>query len=404
MTRSGPTDTTLPAARADVRWLVAGETVCREGDAPGPMYLVCAGSVRVYRNDPAAPDSPIELARLGPGSVIGEIAPILNQPRNATVEAAEDTQILELPMHKLGTLTKRQAPLLRVVAYALRERAGLDPDQLVELAARVGIDLSAEPLELDQPVVRPRKLPAPEHDRAAIYPKEVICPACGTTFSALVFRTHKEQPSGRATDFHQSYRTPNKPYDYEIWVCPNDLYAALAADFTTLTPTQGAAVDATVEQVVANELGGVRPDFNVDRTLTLRDQALRLALAQYRMRDASPLRLAALLHRLAWCARERGDDAATEQQFLTLALAEYRRGYDATDGSNPQEELRLQYLCGELCLRLGDVSGALTWFAQALRHTDLKKYPKWDRMLRDQWVVARGAKSTTLSQTEMLPD
>jgi uncharacterized protein (DUF2225 family) len=394
MKRSGSTAATTTPARADVRWLVAGQTVCQEGDAPGPMFLVCSGSVRVYRHDPTAPDSPIELARLGPGSVIGEIAAILNQPRNATVEATEATQILELPMHQLGTLTKRQAPLLRVVAHALQDRAGLSPEQLVELAARVGIDLPGQPLELAAPTVRAQKLPVPEHDQTILYPKEVVCPACGTTFSSLIFRTHKEQPNGRASDFHQRYRTPLKPYDYEIWVCPNDLFAALPVDFVALTEPQAAALEDTVAQVILNEMGGVRPEFNVDRTLALRELSLRLALAQYRMRGASPLRLAALLHRLAWCARERGDDTATEQHFLALALSEYKLGYELMGLGNAHEELRVQFLCGELSLRLGDVPGALTWFAQALRHTDLKQFPKWDHMLRDQWVVAREAAST----------
>jgi uncharacterized protein (DUF2225 family) len=403
MTLTGSTTTPTPS-RADVRWLVAGETVCQEGDPPGPLYLVCKGAVRVYRHDPAAPESPIELAQLGPGSVIGEIASILNQPRNATVEATEPTQILEVPVDRLGTMTRRQAPLLRVVAHALRERAGVSPEQLVELAAKIGVDLNAAPPVVDEPRTPAQQLPPPEHDGAILYPKEMTCPACYSTFSALIFRTHKEQPTERASDFHQSYRTVLKPYDYEIWVCPVDLYAALPADFLTLTAAQSTAIDDTVAQVVENEWGGVRPDFNVDRTLALREQALQLALAQYRMRDASPVRLAALLHRLAWCARERGNDAAIERHFLGLALAEYKTGYESTGVGSPQEELRLQFLCGEISLRIGDVSGALTWFAQALRHPELKKYPKWEHMLRDQWVVAREAGSTTQRPSEMPTD
>jgi len=355
------------------------------------MYVVCAGAVRVYRRDPEAPERTIELAKLGPGSVIGELAPLLNKPRSATVEAVEATQILEVPAGELGSLAKRQTPLLRVIAHALRERAGLSPAQITELAARVGLDLPVDTLAAAEPAETRRPLPVPEHDRSVVYPKEVTCPACSTVFSALIFRPHKDQPAERRTDFHQVYRTQN-PYDYEIWVCPTDLYAAMPVEFSALTDAQKAAVPRIVEQVVTAEWQGERPDFNVDRSLAMREKSLQLALAMYRMRGASPLRLAAVLHRLAWCARESGD-AEREKEYMALALSCYQRGYEETNLGGAKEELRVQYLCGELSLRLGEVADALNWFAQARRHADLKQYPKWDQMLRDQWVLAREAAS-----------
>ncbi len=375
----------------DLRWLVAGQVLCREGDAPGPLYVVCAGAVRVYRRDPEAPEGTIELAKLGPGSVIGELAPLLNKPRSATVEAVEATQILEVPARELGSLARRQTPLLRVIAHALSERAGLSPVQITELASRIGLDLPVDALAAAEQAASKRQLPVPEHDRAAVYPKEVTCPVCGTTFSALIFRPHKDQPAERSTDFHHIYRTQN-PYDYEIWVCPTDLNAAMPAEFSALTDAQKEAVPRVVEQVVMTEWQGERPDFNADRSLAMREKSLQLALALYRMRGASPLRLAAVLHRLAWCAREKGD-AEREHEYMALALSCYQRGYEETDLGGAKEELRVQYLCGELSLRLGEVADALNWFAQARRHADLKQYPKWEQMLRDQWVLAREAAS-----------
>jgi uncharacterized protein (DUF2225 family) len=175
-------------------------------------------------------------------------------------------------------------------------------------------------------------------------------------------------------------------------VCPTDLYAAMPAEFSALTDAQKAAVPQIVEQVVMTEWGGERPDFNVDRSLELREKALQLALAIYRMRGASPLRLAAVLHRLAWCARESGD-TEREKEYMALALGCYQRGYEETNLGGAKEELRVQYLCGELSLRLGEIGDALNWFAQARRHADLKQFPKWEQMLRDQWVLAREAAS-----------
>jgi hypothetical protein len=91
---------------------------------------------------------------------------------------------------------------------------------------------------------------------------------------------------------------------------------------------------------------------------------------------------------MAWCARERGDQA-TERRWLTEALAAYRAAYEEADLGSGKAELRVQYLCGELALRLGDQATAIDWFARALRHPELKEFPVWERMLRDQWAMAR---------------
>src|SRR5204862_5849373 len=97
--------------------------------------------------------------------------------------------------------------------------------------------------------------------------------------------------------------------------------------------------------------------------------------------------IAAVLHRLAWCARERGDQA-TEQQYLAEALAAYSHGYEEMHG-NAKEELRVQYLCGEVELRLGQTAEALRWCGQALRHAEIKANAKWEQLLKEQWALAR---------------
>ncbi|HTD77370.1 MAG TPA: DUF2225 domain-containing protein, partial [Chloroflexota bacterium] len=171
------------------------------------------------------------------------------------------------------------------------------------------------------------------------------------------------------------------------WVCPNDLYAALPADFGELSDIQRMKVAEVVDGVTAG-WGGERPDFNADRSLRLREQGLQLALAIYRMREAPPSRVAAILHRLAWCAREQSD-TEIEQQWLSQAVEAYSTAYAESDLDGTRDELRVLYLCGELSARLGDTPAALRWFEEALRHPALKDHPNWERMLRDQWAQAR---------------
>jgi uncharacterized protein len=370
-----------------VRTFVEGQVLCREGDPAGPVYVICSGSVRAYRRSMTMPGSIQELAQLGPGDVVGEMAHILGQSRSATVQALEVTQVLEVPPALLGTLLRRHDPLLRVLTLALKDRTGLAESEIEDMAMRVGIQLPRELFANDLPIGPRASLPVPPYDPSVVYPKELECPSCGTRFSTLVIHVRKDQPVERTSDFHQRYLTPFNPYDYELWVCPHDLFAALPADFDQLSEVQRSRVAEVVEDVVTG-WGGVQPDFNRERTLRLRQQGLQLALAIYRMREAAPARIAAILHRLAWCAREQSD-FETERVWLSRALEAYATAHHESDLDGVKDELRIQYLCGELSRRLGDRAGAMRWFGDALRHPQLKEHPNWERMLREQLSETR---------------
>jgi CRP-like cAMP-binding protein/uncharacterized protein (DUF2225 family) len=377
-----------PASPFTLRRLVTGQVLIREGDPSGAVYVVRTGRMRVYRQDLTVANGVVDVASLGAGEVIGELGAMLGRLRSATVQALEPTEVLEIPPDHLSSLVRQHQPLLRVIATALRERTGLSDAEISDLTAKLGPPA---------PAGRPTKPPAqvqvtqspfvPLHDSAVAYPKTVDCPSCGSRFSALTVHARKDQPAGRESDFHNTYSSAHNPYDYEVWVCPNDLYAALPVDFPGLGDKHRLQVASAVEEVVAG-WGDLLPEFNADRTLDLRQRALELALALYKIREMPDLRLAAITHRLAWCARERGDHDA-EQAWLGRAREHYSIAYSDADLGGAQEELRIQYLCGELSLRLGDLNGAVTWFSQALRHPALKEHSNWERMLRERSAVAR---------------
>jgi uncharacterized protein (DUF2225 family) len=209
-----------------------------------------------------------------------------------------------------------------------------------------------------------------------------------------VVHPQQDRPAQRLADFHQLYKTPFNPYDYEIWVCPNDLYAAFPSDFATISELQRPRVPEVIAATVAT-WGGEWPNFNVDRNLELREKSLHLALALYRMRHASHLRMAATLHRLAWCARERSDEEA-ERSWLSQALQAYSMAYNQFDDDeqSPKTVLRVAYLCSELNAVLGDVRAAVRWASEGLRHPRIKEHPHWERMLREQWAKVRAAAET----------
>jgi HlyB family type I secretion system ABC transporter len=115
------------------------DVVIREGDAPGPMYLVDEGRLHTFVvKDGTAED--IEYLRKG--DVFGEGSILLDAPRAATVEALTACRLLALPRERARALLD-EIPAFRA---RLEERAGrLD----FRRVARVPLDFAEELLPAD---------------------------------------------------------------------------------------------------------------------------------------------------------------------------------------------------------------------------------------------------------------
>ncbi|MDH4248152.1 MAG: cyclic nucleotide-binding domain-containing protein [Deltaproteobacteria bacterium] len=70
--------------------VVAGTTLFQQGDPPDGLYLVESGLVRISARLPG--DEQVELARLGPGELIGEVSLVDHSLRTATAEVLESLQ------------------------------------------------------------------------------------------------------------------------------------------------------------------------------------------------------------------------------------------------------------------------------------------------------------------------
>jgi CRP-like cAMP-binding protein len=75
--------------------LLAGTTLFHEGDRGDRFYVVVDGCVRVTRNGR-------KVADLGSGKGFGELALLLDGPRNATVTATDDTELLAFHRRDFG--------------------------------------------------------------------------------------------------------------------------------------------------------------------------------------------------------------------------------------------------------------------------------------------------------------
>lgn len=79
----------------------AGKAIIKEGTKGSSVYILTRGSVKVYAT---VTGKRVDLAVLQPSDFFGEIAYLTGQPRTATVEAAEESDVLEMAEEDLNEL------------------------------------------------------------------------------------------------------------------------------------------------------------------------------------------------------------------------------------------------------------------------------------------------------------
>lgn len=121
-----------------------GEVLFREGDPGDALYVIVEGEVAVLAEGPPR----VEMARLGAGSFMGEVALMTDQPRSATVQAVEDAELLRIDRKTLSNVLSTHGEVLAAVLRFVRDRLvdrwtrtsplfrPFDDQQRLELAAR----------------------------------------------------------------------------------------------------------------------------------------------------------------------------------------------------------------------------------------------------------------------------
>jgi len=81
-----------------IRKVPGGEVLFKEGEASESMFVVKKGRLTVFKSKG---NSEIELAVVGAGQMIGEMAFFDRKPRSAGVKAITDAEVIELPFRNL---------------------------------------------------------------------------------------------------------------------------------------------------------------------------------------------------------------------------------------------------------------------------------------------------------------
>jgi CRP-like cAMP-binding protein len=94
------------------------EVLFHEGDPGDALYVIVEGEVSVSAEGPPR----VEMARLGAGSFIGEVALMTDQPRSATVTATQDAELLRIDRKTLSTVLSEHGEILSAVLRFVRDR------------------------------------------------------------------------------------------------------------------------------------------------------------------------------------------------------------------------------------------------------------------------------------------
>ena len=96
-----------------------GEALIQEGDTSREAFFIHSGQVGVYKH---LPEGEKQLVTLEAGSLLGEMAYLLNETRTASVRAETEVTALVLPPAMLEELMRYSAPLSRRIISALAQR------------------------------------------------------------------------------------------------------------------------------------------------------------------------------------------------------------------------------------------------------------------------------------------
>jgi ATP-binding cassette subfamily B protein len=145
-----------------------GQTLIKQGDPPGPMFLIQEGRLRVSQTTERGAKA---LAYLREGDVAGEVSLLKEQPRNATIEALTDCKALALSIKAFHRLEERW-PEFR---HAVEERVATYD---YEHEARLPLDFAREILPTQAPETVPgaMEVSAEEAEERAAPQVEEVAP------------------------------------------------------------------------------------------------------------------------------------------------------------------------------------------------------------------------------------
>lgn len=103
------------SARVTPATVPAGKVLVREGELGRNFFVVVCGEAEVSRNG-------VSVAKVGPGAYFGELALLDPAPRNATVTAITDMEILKLAEKDFNAVLLESPVVTRKILRGMAQR------------------------------------------------------------------------------------------------------------------------------------------------------------------------------------------------------------------------------------------------------------------------------------------
>jgi CRP/FNR family cyclic AMP-dependent transcriptional regulator len=116
----------LPSAYS-LKFLSEGENLFLEGDKAESVYILKTGKLKAYKGPTA---KTIVLGEILPGEFVGEMSYINHEDRSATVQAINDSQLIEIPISAIDATLFSKPAWAQSLVRTLSKRLKLSNDKL----------------------------------------------------------------------------------------------------------------------------------------------------------------------------------------------------------------------------------------------------------------------------------
>ncbi len=113
-----------------IKHLQKGDLLLQEGDQSSAMYWVQSGSLRLFKKKGGGF---IELGVIHKGELVGEMSFLDNEPRSASVEALDKSDVIEIPRGKFEELMQSQPNWLNSLVQTMVKRLRTTNNRLREI-------------------------------------------------------------------------------------------------------------------------------------------------------------------------------------------------------------------------------------------------------------------------------
>ena len=151
-------DVALAELSAELQWfaLPGGSSLFEQGDTSDALYVLKSGSVGAFRNDDNGNAQLVGV--VAAGETVGEVGMIVDMPRNASVRALRDSELLRLSRDDFDKLVNHHPrAMLAMARLAVRRLSSRDEDASMTaprtfavLRHNAGVDVHAFASELER--------------------------------------------------------------------------------------------------------------------------------------------------------------------------------------------------------------------------------------------------------------